>query len=83
MKNIHLIPIDKPSRLLFDKEENRLLPIQKEDFWMEHQNLMENQHIYITSDEEIKEGDWYFNNTGSVIEKLQNRLPSSGAFCKR
>ena len=57
MKNIHLIPTDKPSRLLFDKEENRLLPLQGV-FWMKHQDLVENQNIYITNSEEIKEGDW-------------------------
>lgn len=34
MKNIHILPTDKPSRLLFDIEENRLLPLQKEEFWM-------------------------------------------------
>jgi hypothetical protein len=66
MKNLHTLSTDKPSRLLFDKEENRLLPLQEVDFWMEHQNLMENQHIYIASDEEIKEEDWcyYLNSLG-------------------
>jgi hypothetical protein len=41
------------------------------------------KELFITSDEEIKEGDWYFNNTGSAIEKLTYRLPSGGAFCKK
>ena len=60
-RNLWIIPTDKPSRLIFDKEENRLLPLQEEDFWMLHQDLIENQQIYITSDEEIKEGDWLFD----------------------
>jgi hypothetical protein len=63
MKNIHLIPTDKPSRLIFDKKEDRLLPIQEESFWMEHQDLVENQNMYITSDAKIKEGvnQWYLD----------------------
>jgi hypothetical protein len=56
MKNIHIISTDKPSRLVFDVEENRLLPLQAEDFWMKHQDLMQNKNIYITNDEEIREG---------------------------
>jgi len=62
MKNIHLIPTDKPSRLVkfFTNKFHlckEILPIQDEEQY---------QHIYITSDEEIKEGDWYiieFNST--------------------
>jgi hypothetical protein len=55
MKNIHILPTDKPSRLIFDKEDKTFLPLQDEPIFMEHQDLVENQHIYITSDEEIKE----------------------------
>jgi hypothetical protein len=78
MKNIHLIPTDKPSRL-------SILNSGKLNFGAEimSSSNSKSQHIYITSDEEIKEGDWYFNNTGSAIEKLTYRLPSGGAFCKK
>ena len=38
----------------------------EEDFWMQHQDLIENQQIYITSDEKIKEGDWFLSKTGIV-----------------
>jgi hypothetical protein len=51
MKNIHVLPTEKPSRLLkfanhfiFDKETEVA--------------YKRNQHIYITNSEEIKEGDW-------------------------
>jgi hypothetical protein len=58
MKNIHLLPTDKPNRLvklkMFGKDKLHLckvvLPIENEEQY---------QHIYITSDEAIKEGDWY------------------------
>ena len=85
MKNIHLIPTDKPSRILFDKEENRLLPLQDSTVFMQYQDLVENQHIYITNDEEIKEGDYwiyicpingldYGDNNNPIVK---NNLPNS------
>lgn len=55
MKNIHLLPTNKPSRLVIDTIENKLY----------YQPILHNktvnvltQHIYITSDEKIKEGEW-------------------------
>ena len=62
MKNIHILLTNKPSRLY--KEEG----IYKLD------NLVYgagNQNIYITSDEEIKKGDWCYHpllKWGSVIK---------------
>ena len=56
MKNLHILPTDKPSRLFIDIDDKKLkicVPLGGEH--------MMNQHIYITSDEEIKEGDWVFN----------------------
>jgi hypothetical protein len=53
MKNIHLIPTEKPSRLISSGKEFNLL-----------KNLTTDKrckNIYITSDEEIKEGNWIFN----------------------
>ena len=52
MKNIHLIPTEKPSRLFKDGEK---LKLDIESYGVN------NQHIYITSDEEIKERDWCFD----------------------
>ncbi len=50
MKNIHLLPTDKPSRLFKFANELHLDTIPK-DYYKKY-------NIYITSDEEIKEGDW-------------------------
>jgi hypothetical protein len=52
MKNIHVIPTDKPSRLAYDF--NKLILNSK----LLSPTLYKNQNIYITSDEEIKEEDW-------------------------
>jgi hypothetical protein len=51
MKNIHLLPTDKASRLWLDSD-NKL--------WIHEipTTLFMMQNIYITSNEEIKEGDW-------------------------
>jgi hypothetical protein len=54
MKNIHLLPTDKASRLWLDSD-NKL--------WIHEipTTLFMMQNIYITSDEKIKDGDWCFN----------------------
>jgi hypothetical protein len=51
MNKIHVLPTDKPSRLILRKDNKLVLrtPITQ---WHGR-----NQNIYITSDEEIKEGD--------------------------
>jgi hypothetical protein len=55
MKNIHLIPTDKPSsKLQKTKHGNFFLSNEIKSY-----SDCTNQHIYITSDEEIKEGDWF------------------------
>jgi hypothetical protein len=54
MNNIHILPTDKPSRL-YQTRTNPLILDSK------FENGKTNRHIYITSDEEIKEGDWCIN----------------------
>jgi|LakMenEpi03Aug12_release.lakeMendotaPanAssembly.Ray.scaffolds.fasta_scaffold56074_11 hypothetical protein len=72
MKNLYLIPTDKPSRLFL--KENTLL--------LNNQYTLQKiftkgkcQNIYITSDEEIKDGDWIiYKNKVSKIERGDNEL---------
>ena len=76
MKNIHLIPTDKPSRLhkignelgLTDKPNSNLLAKQ--------------QNIYITNDEEIKEGDWIYDSSENDIIKRSN-FPDINRYIKK
>jgi hypothetical protein len=56
MKNIHVLPTEKPSRLF--KVSGELKLTRNFDFY----NGSEYQNIYITSDEEIKEGDYVIWN---------------------
>ena len=68
MKNIHILPTDKPSRLFIDIEDNKLkitIPIGGEH--------MMNQNIYITNDEEIKEGDLFITNNSEIFKCIKNK----------
>ena len=52
MKNIHVIPTDKPSGLFYIDKNLFYLPEEKDrSNWKKE--LVKTQHIYITSDEEI------------------------------
>ncbi len=64
MNNVHLLPTDKPSRLVkfFTNKfhlRKEILPIQDEEQY---------QNIYITNDDKIKEGDWHFKNDKMVTK---------------
>jgi hypothetical protein len=69
MKNIHLIPTEKPSRLRYNL--SNVLVFTNESY--RDYGKLDNQHIYITSDEEIKEGveQWY-------LDKVLNEPYNSG-----
>lgn len=72
MKNIHILPTDKQSKLYYWEGKLRL-----GDLTTAPKNLgISNQHIYITSDEEIREGDWVFDifkNAYPVIRQLTTK----------
>jgi len=63
MKNLHLIPTDKPSRLIKNNHSQLLLTIQT--LPLDRELACFPQIIYITNLEEIKEGDWLFANQGA------------------
>ena len=72
MKNIHIIPTDKPSRLHNKNGELGNYPSTKlyiEDFKGNQHNSF---HIYITSDEKIKEGDWFYDLGTKYIKIKQS-----------
>ena len=62
MKNIYVLPTDEPSRLIYDKEENRLLPLQKAAIFMVHQDLVGNQKI---NNQKNKYMEHYYVVTGN------------------
>ena len=65
MKNLFLLPTDKSSYLYKDME----VLFYNKDF-VNIPMLRKNHHIYITSDEEIKEGDYYITPNNTVLKAL-------------
>jgi hypothetical protein len=59
MKNIHVLPTDKPSRIHF--YSNVTFGVSKE-----HLNWKQGRNIYITSDEVIKDGNYIMNKHGQI-----------------
>jgi hypothetical protein len=69
-KNCWVIPTDKPSRLGYLTKKGKEVFKDLRLFDKPMRNILdsENQHIYITSDEEIKEGDYAINSNGYLIK---------------
>jgi hypothetical protein len=65
MKNIHILPTDKPSRLC----KNELGKFYLTELMESKISYFTNQNIYITSDDEIKDGDYGLigNEVGKII----------------
>jgi hypothetical protein len=73
MKNIHILQTDKPSRLFKILQFNFVFDNQNkysEEYKKLHKYI--NQNIYITSDEEIKEGDYF------LYDKTEIRYKTNG-----
>jgi len=77
MKNIHLLPTDKPSRIysfygiLFTIVNEEIAKINLYKDLKDYQEKLikagwKAQNIYITNDEEIKEGDWFLTDDKRV-----------------
>ena len=72
MKNVHLLPTDKPSRLVIDTIENKLY---LQGILHEKTINVLPQNIYITNDEEIKIDDYYLgedNNLYCLVSKVNS-----------
>ena len=77
MKNIHVLPTDKPSRLFVDIDDNKLKitqPIGGE--------YMMNQNIYITSDEKFVI-DEYITDGIEVIKATPKLVDGQGLLNRR
>ena len=67
MKNVHIIPTDKPSRLFLGNNRSLVFGIIKSSI-QSHNDDFTNQNIYITNDEEIKEGEYGLSKLNEVIK---------------
>ena len=66
MKNLHILPTDKPSRLYKSKITQDVFI---SDNMSQHGDATYNVNVYITSDEEIKEGDYFLYDETEIRYK--------------
>jgi hypothetical protein len=76
MKNIHVLPTDKPSRLYLNTKEYIF-----ENEYSLSTDECQNKHIYITSDEEINEGDYFLYDETTVRYKTNGTEYHGGDLC--
>ena len=69
MKNLYIIPTDKPSRLHFD---DKLFLSTNIQISREINSIVGGRNIYITSNEEIKEEDWLFSTKTNNLFKADS-----------
>ena len=67
-KNIHLLPTDKGQRITKTSKGTLLWCSKSAEDFIETRKGYLGFHLYITSDEEIKEGDWHFKNDKMVTK---------------
>jgi hypothetical protein len=81
MKNLHVLPTDKPTRLWTNNLRRRL---ELDEFPERHPTNIA-KHIYITSDEEIQDGDWVFFVKYKTIHKAvhDNHFEMCNGDCKK
>ncbi len=75
MKNIHVIPTEKPSRVFLNKVNNKLLLEDVSNLSLK--NVLPSgsyQNIYITSEEEIKEGEYGLSSLGKVVKFTEDGI---------
>ena len=83
MKNIHLLPTEKPSRIRLGNNKNFVIANFEQSSIRSKNDSYTNQHIYITFDEEIKVGDWYFITES--ISKCESKYEANDLtdICKK
>jgi hypothetical protein len=67
MKNIHLLPTEKPSRLTKPGGSSSI-KLYTNGLTNTPKGHCKNYHLYITSNENLKEGDWVLTPTNDVIQ---------------
>jgi len=83
MKNIHILPTDKQIKNVGDlvKDQYGDIHIFTKNDGKEYGKTTTKLNIYITSDEEIKEGDWFYS-VRELIEKAVINYPKGEHFGK-
>ena len=72
MAKIHVLPTDQPSKLRIGNNGNFVIGLTQ-NATVSKNDSYTNQHIYITSDEEIKDGDWVYHKILKSVFKIDLR----------
>jgi hypothetical protein len=80
MKNIHILLTDKPSRLTKPGGSSSI-KLYTNGLTNTPKGHCKNYHLYITSDEKIKEGGWHFNLALNLVEKTTSF--HNGLLCEK
>ena len=86
MKNIHLLKTDKPSRLRIGDNGNFVIANFEQSSVRSKNDSYTNQHLYITSDEEINKGYWCLdigNITWYKVVKFDSKQIDYGRLWKK
>jgi hypothetical protein len=71
-RNLHVLPTEHTSRLYYNSQERTY---QLCEFPKYHTDIKSTHNLYITSDEEIKEGDWFICLEHSIEDfKFNNEI---------
>jgi len=83
--NIYLLPSEKPSKLFLNTLDNKLFYSQT--VLKTKTPITQLQHLYITDNSEIKEGDWYVESLVfpdvHLVDKLSKKWENQNSFIKR
>ena len=79
MKNIHVLPTDKPSRLQLNVNTKKLILFDNIQSNNESVHLT-TQNIYITSDEKPKKGEWVLFTVNDITEIVKVTTIINNAF---
>ena len=87
MKNIHMLPTDKPSRGLVVFKESYRLEKGLMNYPKELYPGAQGYNIYITNNEKIKEGDWFLNTLNNKLKKCDDLIYEKNvnlsSWCKK
>ncbi|NBQ48178.1 MAG: hypothetical protein EBU33_06970, partial [Sphingobacteriia bacterium] len=97
-KNVFVLPTDKPSRLAFDIDDEFYILSEEPSscfivdkscsaLFQQDEVEVENRNIYITSDEEIKDNEWFLYEFGDSPEVVKCEIklgnPNARKNCKK
>jgi hypothetical protein len=87
MKNIHVLPTDKPSKLYAKDDNYKLANSTMAMDWYISSVGYKPYNIYITDNSKIREGDWFLNTLNNQVNKCDDLIYEKNvnlsSWCKK